>query len=324
MSHIKISVAIALFNGAKYIEEQLHSIINQSIHPDEIIICDDLSTDNSVDKIINFSTIFSFKIILIKNTHRLGFAQNFGKALSYCTGDIIFLADQDDVWLPHKIETILYKFKRNKGSWLYLHDGELTDENLLPSGYTKFEQVKRVLGKNARLTTGALTAITSELKDIALPIPLSIKSHDTWIHSLSDISPARVVVIDEVLQYIRRHSTNTSNGIINSIDKIKLIDIFISKFSHKASISYNDRLYFNRELISRIEDRKFQFKKNNVYKTITTYIENLEKEYKSIVQRQEFIHFSRFKKIIYAFKFLLNGGYKHFNGIQSFLLDILR
>ncbi len=99
-----ISVAMTTYNGEKYIEQQLRSILNQTKQVDEIIICDDGSTDRTADIILSFN---DRKIKFIRNQENLGYIENFYKAISLTTGDYIFLADQDDIWMPDKVAIIL-------------------------------------------------------------------------------------------------------------------------------------------------------------------------------------------------------------------------
>lgn len=93
-----VSIALCTYNGEKYIEEQLESLIHQTCQPDEIIICDDQSKDNTVNiaKSLLGSWPGAWKVII--NKKNLGYKKNFQKAISLCRGDIIFLSDQDDVW----------------------------------------------------------------------------------------------------------------------------------------------------------------------------------------------------------------------------------
>ena len=99
------------YNGQKYIVQQLESIKEQTVPVDEIIICDDCSTDQTVLIIKEYINNFSIPIRLYVNHRNLGYTHNFEKAISLCCGDIIFLSDQDDIWLPHKVETICNYFK---------------------------------------------------------------------------------------------------------------------------------------------------------------------------------------------------------------------
>lgn len=111
---LKISVAMTTCNGEKYIKEQLNSVLNQLRRPDEVIITDDVSADGTVEIIRSFikeHRLTDWKLII--NEERLGFKQNFKKAISLTTGDIIFLCDQDDVWCEDKTESLLSLFTKN-------------------------------------------------------------------------------------------------------------------------------------------------------------------------------------------------------------------
>lgn len=101
-----ISVAMCTYNGARYIQEQLRSILSQTRKVDEIVICDDGSKDETLDIIQHTAQSSSVTIRLVQNKENLGFFRNFLQAISLCTGDIIFLSDQDDVWRDDKVEKI--------------------------------------------------------------------------------------------------------------------------------------------------------------------------------------------------------------------------
>ena len=108
-----ISVAICTYNGANYIEEQLLSIFGQTKYVDEIVICDDQSSDDTVEQIRCLAERFPGRIRLILNEERLHVSANFEKAILLCRGDFIFLSDQDDVWHANKVETLC--------NWLFQH-----------------------------------------------------------------------------------------------------------------------------------------------------------------------------------------------------------
>lgn len=124
---MKVSVVMATYNGEEYITEQLDSIVNQSYPVDEIIICDDKSTDRTIEVITEY--ILKNKVQQIKlyeNSENLGFAENFNKALNLADGDYIFFSDQDDIWENNKIQIMLDKMD------------EYTDCKLLCSDYEPF------------------------------------------------------------------------------------------------------------------------------------------------------------------------------------------
>lgn len=124
------SIAMCTYNGEKYIKEQLESIINQSTQPDEIIICDDGSTDRTIDIVKAVLKSWNGRWRVFENEHNLGYKKNFQKAISLCGSDIIFLSDQDDVWNANKIEIMMKVFQDNPYILLAFHDSEIVDDHL--------------------------------------------------------------------------------------------------------------------------------------------------------------------------------------------------
>jgi glycosyltransferase involved in cell wall biosynthesis len=118
MDKQRLSVALCTYNGTQYLQEQLDSIAAQTKLPDELVICDDRSSDNTVEIIKLFSSKVSFPVHLHINEINLRTIKNFEKAISLCTGDIIVLSDQDDVWKPCKTERILRCFQKKSRKWV--------------------------------------------------------------------------------------------------------------------------------------------------------------------------------------------------------------
>ena len=125
---MNISIAMATYNGAKFLREQLDSIAAQTLPPYELVICDDGSTDSTLAIAREFAKEVNFPVRIYLNEHNLGFADNFLKAASLCEGDWIAFSDQDDVWLPHKLATVSRRF--NDGVLLVLHSSDLVDASL--------------------------------------------------------------------------------------------------------------------------------------------------------------------------------------------------
>lgn len=140
---MKISIALCTYNGEQFIEEQLQSILQQTILPDEIIFCDDNSTDNTIAIAQKVLGNVGFKIKIIVNESNLGVCSNFQKAMSYCTGDLIVLCDQDDVWHPEKLSLMSHFFEQpaNKKIQVLFADLCLVNETLVPTGETMWEYV---------------------------------------------------------------------------------------------------------------------------------------------------------------------------------------
>lgn len=236
---MKVSIAMATYNGSEYIIEQLNSLAKQTRLPDEVIITDDCSTDNTINLIENFAKDSPFPIYLFKNKENLGYSGNFNAALAKTTGELVFLSDQDDVWFPHKIETVLNHAEINTDALIIMNDALLTDANLNSSNVTKLGQIKSGGLPISSFVMGCCCAIRRDLLDICLPIHKDYSSHDGWLVSFAIALNSRVI-INEVLQFYRRHEKNESQFIANRTSKISPVDVKIESIkSFYRSASYD-------------------------------------------------------------------------------------
>lgn len=319
---MRISIAMATFNGAKYLQEQLDSFLQQTLMPHELVVCDDGSTDTTVEILKAFSQHAPFEVRLFFNEENLGFTKNFEKALTHCTGDLIFLSDQDDVWYSEKISVVISTFVDHRDKLLIVHDGEITDESLASDGLTKLRQVVAGYGTTDPLITGALTAFRRELLSYALPIPVGITGHDMWLHNIAYFLETRLV-LHRSLQFIRRHSTNTSGWSVSSIKKINRIDVWKDQFRTPVSTGYEDRLLMNESSNKRLNKILSQSAINS-FASIHGSLLYLQCEHCALEYRSKLIHSSRLVRKVMAMRLLLNGGYKYFNGFRSFMRDMFR
>jgi glycosyltransferase involved in cell wall biosynthesis len=199
-SLVKLSIAMCTYNGAQFLSEQLASLQNQQRQPDEIIICDDRSTDKTVRIIERWARDAPCDVRICVNDKQLGSTRNFEKAISLCSGDLISLCDQDDVWLEHKLSEAEAAFLSDPTLGAWFTDALLVDETLnrLPVtlwervGFTRGWQYK--VGSNGKLRTllrrsfitGATLVFPARYRDLVLPIPpgLQFFIHDRWIATL--------------------------------------------------------------------------------------------------------------------------------------------
>ena len=114
ISKVKVSVAIATYNGERFLREQLDSLYSQTRVPDEIVVCDDRSTDGTKDILEEYHQKYGLTYYI--NDTNLGVNKNFEKAIRLCSGDYVAICDQDDVWMPHKIQTCLVKLQEIEGT----------------------------------------------------------------------------------------------------------------------------------------------------------------------------------------------------------------
>ena len=139
---MKLSVALCTYNGAKYIEEQILSILDQTMPVDEIVVCDDGSTDETLLIINRIKEKSLAEIRVFCNETKLGVCDNFQKAVDLCRGDIIFLSDQDDVWYPHKVKTIVEWFEQHADKSVVFTNAELVNgEGKLATADKLFDRV---------------------------------------------------------------------------------------------------------------------------------------------------------------------------------------
>lgn len=137
---MNVSVALCTYNGAPYIAEQLDSILNQTVIPDEIIICDDISSDETLKIITQYQEKHS-QIKIFLNDNNLGFIKNFEKAIQLCTQDIIIISDQDDTWEHNKVEEIIKYFEENAQYDGVFHDLRLIGEEVGSTHYLAWKNI---------------------------------------------------------------------------------------------------------------------------------------------------------------------------------------
>ena len=181
-----ISVAMCTYNGAKYIQEQLDSILHQTKSVDEIVICDDGSTDGTIEIIENISAHAPTNIHVYINETNMGVQRNFEKAIALCHGDLVFLSDQDDVWQIDKVEKILVWFQNNPTKDVVFSDAYIIDEKgmLIPKDrlwrHVEFSNRERFwfdfgLGLevflHGQIATGATMALRNPHKKLILALP---------------------------------------------------------------------------------------------------------------------------------------------------------
>lgn len=205
---MRISVALAAYNGEKYITEQLNSILPQLGLEDEIIISDDGTSDRTLEIIAGFS---SAQIKVFQNPGK-GVISNVENAIRHTSGDIIFLCDQDDVWLPNKVSITKKYFLESEAS-LVVSDAFVVNESMevLEDSFFKLMNSGSGFIKNFLKNTfhGCCMAFKKELKDVILPFPESIPMHDSWIGLMAELR-GKVLFIPEKLIYYRRHGDNAT------------------------------------------------------------------------------------------------------------------
>ncbi|MGI4022339.1 MAG: glycosyltransferase family 2 protein [Janthinobacterium lividum] len=253
-----VSVALCTYNGEKFLDQQLNSILNQSKPVNEIIICDDKSTDSTIKIIKEFQKQFPLIIKLHENFSSLGPIKNFEKAINLCSGDIIFLSDQDDIWINSKVEVIIREFEKSPMYEAIFTNAELVDENSTALGKTLWGTLnfdletqknwlidiafEEILYKRNKIT-GATLAIKRSLFDRAIPFP-EIKGvwHDAWL-GMHAAANHNLGLLNLCLIQYRIHSyqqVGIGNGttLLEKNKKIDLKELLVNIKNHYEDVLY--------------------------------------------------------------------------------------
>lgn len=216
-----VSVAMCTFNGERFLEEQLDSLLRQVNRPAELVICDDASTDDTVEILECFARQAPFPVRLLVNWKRVGIRRNFERALSLCNGPYIALADQDDIWTEERLAKSLHEIKRIEVTYgqstptLVHSDMTVVDKDdriIHPSYFLRRglarshrEPLKELIAQN--YVTGCTTLMNRALLSLALPMPPVAALHDWWI-ALVAAATGVVYTINRPLVRYRAHGGN--------------------------------------------------------------------------------------------------------------------
>lgn len=259
--HPSVSVAIATYNGARYIKEQLDSILTQTHSVDEIIIVDDCSSDETWDILSQYATNNS-KIKVFRNETNLGGTKSFEKAICACHGDYVALADQDDVWLAKKIEVLLNQIGDN---WLIHSDAFVVDTNLnvTQQSYTALKPnlngnfVKYLIMNDV---TGCTALFSRKLVEKSFPIPDGYYVHDHYLALMASFFN-KINYCDKPLIYYRQHSGNQigasklrdyaswqarSSDFVNSCNALLSTTVFKDNLDVKQALKYYEARFYGR------------------------------------------------------------------------------
>ncbi|GIU82285.1 MAG: glycosyltransferase family 2 protein [Acidobacteria bacterium] len=313
----KISIVLCTYNGERFLPAQLESIRTQTRQPDEMIVNDDGSTDRTVEIIEEFSKKVPFPVRLEINERNLGSTKNFERAIWRASGHLIFLCDQDDVWLNHKIERIESVFDSDDSVGLVFSNATLIDENSRPIGKNLWDysfpkqqreeknMLKVLLRQN--VVTGATAAFRAEFRKLFSPIPTDIPNviHDGWI-ALVISTTAKLVALDENLIMYRQHS-GQQLGIIR--ESKTLSDYADDIFYEEKEIQRLERIFSALQNLPAFQSHKVS---SSVQKIIELYIEEKQERIEHLRARKN-LPKARFRRLIPIWRELLTGRYHRFS-----------
>ena len=216
----RLSVAMCTFNGTQFLEAQLRSILAQSLLPYELVVCDDRSTDGTVELLEEFQRTAPFRVRIVRNETTLRPAQNFAQCVALCEGDLVVLTDQDDIWLPDRLKQTRAAFRADARVTVSYADAPLMDQagkdlrRTIYSSLPMRPEDRRRLDAGGNLLPvllrhsamcGATMAFRAELRPFLLPIP-ELWAHDEWIGLVANALGPAVRSPRPVMRY-RQHAS---------------------------------------------------------------------------------------------------------------------
>lgn len=318
MTGPRISIAMATYNGGRFIGEQLDSFAAQTMLPDELVVTDDGSTDGTLEAVEKFAATAPFAVRVHRNPSRLGYTMNFSAAVAQCEGETVFISDQDDRWFETKIERSVEAL--GAGAQVVLNDQLIVD-----SSGTAAETVlanMRSLGfADRNFVSGSCTAMTAGFARLALPFPADIP-YDNWVSALAELLGVRKI-IGEPLQIYRRHGDNTTHSLFarrkpTTIDLIQvhgLADPRAGWASHVAVFEAYAR---------RIEEKSALAEELAGREAVERALAEIRSEQDRYRRRLAILELPRPRRVIPVLRSWKAGEYGHFAGWKSAAKDLIR
>ena len=313
-----LSIALATYNGERFIGAQLDSIARQTRLPDELVIFDDASTDATVSVVQDFAQRAPFPVRLQVNPERLGSIRNFEAAIRACSGEIIFLCDQDDIWYPDKIARIEECFVHDTEVGAVFTDADVVDQDLNPLRLRLWEEIRFSSQEQARVAasdattvllkhpvaSGATMAFRSTYRDLVLPMP-NVWVHDAWI-SLLIGAVSHLAALPTPLIAYRQHSTNQ----IGALRRKKNRNQSLAEIYGQRALFYELARTRLQEFADRFPDTRQQIRRLD--------------EKLAFLRVRAALPNARWRRLPYALRELAALSYHHYAmGLESFGSDLL-
>jgi len=250
-----ISIAMTAYNGEKYIREQLDSILAQTEDDFEVVICDDASTDSTLSILKEYEKKDN-RFRIYENEGNLGYRENFNKAVSLCKGDFIAFSDQDDIWLPHHLQTLRENIGENfvcagRAQRFFENDAPL---NLLqPTNYQAenlTSQIKRLIYQcyAFNMYQGASQMISRYAAETYFPIEKSEYAHD-WASATNAIIENKFIYANEIITKWRKHPSQvTSTHDSRNVRKNRLREFVQYMLDHNKNLNEEIRAILQKAL----------------------------------------------------------------------------
>lgn len=317
---MNISIALATYNGEAFLADQLKSFVSQSRPPDEIVVSDDGSKDGTLKILEKFCSETNIFVKIIENDTGRGVAKNFNNALRYTTGDLILLADQDDIWFPNKLKVYEKFFVENPSVHLMLTDAAIFQENINVTERTKLDYFRdRKYGLD-NFCTGCCMGFRRSFLELSMPIPSEGYAHDVWLSDVGSILESKVIV-DEVTMYYRRHGANVSDHISSSINKVsRYAELSLLIKNRRKTKSVRSTNKHSEILLDHFE--KLRLDRPDMLDNFDDIIGKLRVEFKEDIDRNRRINKTFMVRAWLSLRVYVKGGYRRYSGLRSLIKDI--
>ena len=312
---------MATYNGGRYLDQQLASFAAQTRQPHELVICDDQSSDDTLDIVRAFAGRAGFEVRIVRNERRLGYNRNFEKAIGLCTGDIIFVSDQDDEWFPGKIDAILGCFARHDRIAAVTNDQVIVDPAGRSSGATVLGNVRSLGYADAEFGPGCCTAIRRSLLDVLGPFPGDAVPYDYWLNIVPELLGMRLLH-ETPLQTYRRHQTNTSNSAF-AADNVAIWSQIASARRSDPVPALAARIGELDAVMRCIEERRDAIARLGAADRIDAALAKLLRERADYAERLACIRKPRLARLPGVLRLLRGGTYGRFRGLKTAAKDLL-
>ena len=313
-----ISIALATYNGARFIAEQLDSFAAQTRLPGELVVTDDGSTDGTLEIVERFAATAPFAVHIHRNSARLGYTLNFSEAVSKCEGEIIFLSDQDDRWFKTKIERSVEQLR--SGAQVVLNDQTIIDA-AGGKGRTVLSNLRSLGFPDFAYVSGSCTAMSRKFAELALPFPAELP-YDNWVSTIADRLGIRSL-IDEPLQDYRRHGSNTTRSVFARTKPTTLDLIAIHGLADPRAGWANQIAAFE-SYARRIEDRRDLAERLAGREGVERALAGIRSEQERYRRRIALLERPRAKRVLPVLRTWMSGDYDYFAGWKSAAKDLVR
>jgi glycosyltransferase involved in cell wall biosynthesis len=316
-----ISVAMATYNGARWLRPQLDSFAAQTRLPDELVVTDDGSKDETAEIVAAFAAAAPFPVRFVRNLQRLGFNGNFAHAISLTRGDIVFISDQDDSWYHDKIERVAALMEASPTCLCVVNDQAIANAEGKETGGTVLANVRALGRPDGWYGPGCCTAFSRTLFSVVQPMPGNAVPYDHWINTLADAMGVRCI-LDAPLQMYRRHGNNAS-GSVFALEQPKWHHLIRAARNGNAITAIDAKIVEIDALLARLEIPDGAATLLAVPNVLAASVAAWRAERADYAARSAALQRNRVLRAGMVLRLLAQGRYRRFSGAATAIKDVL-